>query len=345
MLSFSEFRDIVNTPSRKMVITTHHKPDADGLGSALGLREYLCKKGHDCKVISPTDYPDFLTWMKGNDSVVIYENGGEERSRAIVDEAEIVFCLDFNSLKRIDGLGEYLEKSSVLKVLIDHHLEPEKFADFEFCSTEAAATAELIYELIVKLGDRDLIDKDISESLYAGIMTDTGQFKHNNTSQNVHFVTASLMELGADTAKVGSLIYDTNSFDRLKFLGFVLGQRLTFLPEYHTAYFAISAEDLEKFNSKTGDTEGLVNYALSLEDAVIGALIMERDGGIRISLRSKGDFSVNEFARKHFNGGGHMNAAGGDSDVGLEETVKRFEEILKSYKQELDITKKNYEVA
>ncbi|MFC2126245.1 bifunctional oligoribonuclease/PAP phosphatase NrnA [Bacteroidota bacterium] len=344
MLSFREFREILNTPSRKIVITTHHKPDADGLGSSLGLMGYLCKKGHECTVISPTDYPDFLSWMKGNESVVIYENGEEERAKAIIDEADVIFCLDFNSLKRIDGLGDYLEKSSALKVLIDHHLEPEKFADFEFYDVEAAATAELVYELIVKMDDRNLIDRDIAESLYAGIMTDTGQFKHNNTTQNVHYVTASLMELGADTSKVGTLIYDTNSFDRLKFIGFALSQRLKFLPEYHTAYFVISADDLNRFNSKTGDTEGLVNYALSLDDAVMGALIMERDGQVRISLRSKGDFSVNEFARKHFDGGGHMNAAGGNSYVSLEETVEKFEHILKDYKEELDNSKKNYEV-
>ena len=227
---------------------------------------------------------------------------------------------------------------------MDHHLEPEHFADFEFYSIEAAATAELIYEFIVKMGDRDLIDKDIAESLYAGIMTDTGQFKHKNTTQNVHFVTASLMELGADTAKIGSLIYDTNSFDRLKFVGFALDQRLKFLPEYHTAYFVISADDLKRFNSKTGDTEGLVNYALSLEDAVMGALIIEREDNIRISLRSKGDFSVNEFARKHFDGGGHKNAAGGNSYDNLEDTVRKFENILKNYKEELDQIKKKYEV-
>ena len=344
MLNFRELKEILNRPSQKIVITTHYKPDADGLGSSLGLREYLLKKGHKCSVISPTDYPDFLYWMKGNDSVIIYENSTIEIANSLIDESDLIFCLDFNSLKRIDDLGDYIEKSPALKVLIDHHLDPEPFADFEFCSINAAATAELVYEFIVKMGDRDLIDKDMAESLYAGIMTDTGQFKYNNTTQNVHFVTASLMELGADIAKVGSLIYDTYSFDRLKFLGFALSQRLTFLPDLHTAYFAISASDLKRFNSKTGDTEGLVNYALSLENAVLGALIIEREDGIRISLRSKGSFSVNDFARKHYEGGGHKNAAGGNSYVSLKETVTKFEETLKEYKEELDQIKKTYEV-
>jgi phosphoesterase RecJ-like protein len=258
MLNFKDVKTTLGTP-KNIVIIPHKTPDADALGSSLGLRSYLIKKGHKVQVISPTDYPKFLNWMEGNETVAIYKEDNQEECASMVQKADIVFCLDFNNLARIDDLGLIVQKSHASKFLIDHHLDPDCFADFTFVSIEASATAELIYEFIVKVGDRELIDKAIAECLYAGIMTDTGQFKHNNTNQNVHFVTANLMELGADTSKVASLIYDTNSYDRLKFLGFALSQRLKYMPEYHTAFIAINADDLNKFNSKTGDTEGLVN--------------------------------------------------------------------------------------
>ena len=257
--------------------------------------------------------------------------------KQLVKESELIFCLDFNCLKRINSLGEMVEQSDAVKVLIDHHLDPDKFADYEFWDNSAAATAELIYELINDLGDRALIDRDIAENLYAGIMTDTGQFKHPNTTKNVHLVTAELIDLGADTARVGKMIYDNNSLDRLKFTGYALSRRLKVLKDYRTAYFSISAEDLKRFNSKTGDTEGLVNYALSLKGVVFAAVIIERQECIRLSLRSKGSFSVNEFARLHFDGGGHPNAAGGTSHLSLEDTVTKFVRIVKQYKTELNI--------
>jgi len=335
MLNFKDVKAQLSTP-KNIIIIPHKTPDADALGSSLGLRGYLVKNGHQVQVVSPTDYPKFLNWMEGNETVLIFKSENQEECDNMINNSDIIFCLDFNNLARIDELGNIVRRSSAKKFLIDHHLDPQCFADFDFVSTEASATAELIYEFIVKLGDRDQIDKSIAECLYAGIMTDTGQFKHNNTNQNVHFVTANLMELGADTSKVASLIYDTNSYDRLKFLGFALSQRLKYLPEYHTAFIAISADDLDKFNSQTGDTEGLVNYSLSLDGVVLGVLISERGGEIRLSMRSKGDFSVNEFAKKYFNGGGHKNAAGGTSDFNFEDTVKKFEDIIKIYRDELN---------
>ncbi len=342
MLNIRDLKIFLET-SRKIVITTHHRPDADALGSSLALGNYLRKKGHDAIVISPTDYPRFLHWMEGQKEVVIYTEDKEQKSEKLIKNAELIFCLDFNVLNRIDGLEDLIRKSPAKKVLIDHHLDPEHFADYEYSSIDAAATAELIYEFIVSMGDREIIDKGIAECLYAGIMTDTGQFKHNNVTQNVHFVTANLMALGADTARVGSLIYDNNSFDRIQFLGYALFKKLTFLPEYHAAYIVISQEDQDRFNAQTGDTEGLVNYALSLNEVVLAALIMERDGSVKLSFRSKGDFSVNDFARKHFKGGGHKNAAGGNSEVGLEETVKQYIVILREYRKILAETKNEVE--
>jgi phosphoesterase RecJ-like protein len=341
MQNIKAFKELISTP-KKVVITTHHKPDADALGSSLALASYLEKKGHSVQVISPTDYPNFLAWMDGNDDVLIFSEGNQEKSATFVEEADVIFCLDFSSLKRIDDLGELVAASTAVKVLIDHHLAPDDFAEFKYWSTEAAATAELVYELICKLGDRDLITKHIAESLYAGIMTDTGSFKHSNTTENVFRVSGELIHLGADTAKVSKLIYDNNSIDRIKFIGFALNERLEVLPELQTAYFAISASDLKNFRSQTGDTEGLVNYALSINGIKFAALITEREDAVRISFRSIGDFSVNEFAQKHFKGGGHKNAAGGKSDDTLENTVNKFKSLLEEYKDQLKTKIKEY---
>ncbi len=332
MRNLNYFKELIDSP-RKSVIVTHTKPDADALGSSLGLAGVLKKKKHEVTVISPSDYPEFLEWMKGNDEVINYEaKGGAKKTEKAIQEADLIFCLDFNSLHRVNSIGEKIEKASAKKILIDHHTEPQQFADFEYWSTEAAATAELVYDLMVKIGEKNLIDADIAECLYAGIMTDTGQFKHPNTTKNVHVITAELIEIGADVAKVGKLIYDNNSIDRLKFTGFALSKRLTVLPEYNTAYFAISKRDLQKFNCKTGYTEGLVNYALSLKGVVFACLITEREDGVKLSLRSKGDFPTNQFAKENFNGGGHKNASGGSSDSKLDETVENFVNLLPKYK-------------
>ena len=335
MQKIESLRELLETP-KKIVITTHYKPDADALGSSLGLGNYLKKKGHQVHVISPSDYPDFLKWMEGESEVINYEARKKKKSQLLIEDADFIFCLDFNCLNRINDLGELVRKSTALKVLIDHHLEPEHFAEFELWSTNAAATAELVYELITKFNDRQYIDQSIAECLYAGIMTDTGQFKHPNTTKNIHLVTADLIELGADIAKVRRYIYDNNSLDRLKFTGYALSKKLVVIKNLKTAYFWISADDLKEYNSKTGDTEGLVNYALSLKDVVFSAVIIERPEAVRLSLRSKGGFSVNDFARDHFSGGGHPNAAGGISDKGLEETVIEFERIVKQYEKQLN---------
>ena len=327
------FRGLITIP-QQVVITTHHKPDADALGSSLAFARYLKKKGHQVRVISPTDYANFLVWMQGNDDVVIYE-GNEKFAEKLVLNADIICCLDFSNLSRLHELGKKVAESKAKKILVDHHLEPEDFADFAYWSTSAAATAELVYQLIYDMGDEHMVDKDMADCLYAGIMTDTGSFKHPNTTENVFRVCARLIELGADTAKVAKLIYDSNSVDKVKFLGFALNERLKILPEYNTAYFAISVEDLERFHSQTGDTEGLVNYALSITGIKFAALIVDRSVMIKMSFRSIGDFSANEFARKHFEGGGHKNASGGKSCLSLQDTVDKFENLLKEYKEQL----------
>ncbi|MGE0929469.1 DHH family phosphoesterase [Peijinzhouia sedimentorum] len=320
---------------RKVVITTHHKPDADALGSSLGLAGYLKKKNHQVTVITPTDYPNFLNWMSGNDEVIIFEEGNQEVSAKLIEEAELIVCLDFPVLKRINEMGDLVRNAGGKKLHIDHHPEPEDFADYVLHDTSAASTAELIFDLIHHFGDPELIDAAIGEAIYAGIMTDTGSFKHPNTTKKVHLITAELIDMGVDVSKVSKLIYDNNSVERLQFLGYALSQKLIVLPELRTAYFVISQEDLKKFSSKTGDTEGIVNYALSINGIVFAAVIIDRAVAVKMSFRSVGDFSVNDFARTYFEGGGHKNAAGGQSTTSLEETVSKFRNALAEVKEQL----------
>ncbi len=329
------FAKEISSP-KKIFITTHVKPDADALGSSLGLANYLIKKGHDVCVVTPSDYPSFLNWMEGNESVLDFSHPDQvDQVKKKLEEAEVIFCLDFSVLNRVNELGELIRASDAFVVNIDHHQDPEDFADFRIWSTKAAATCELVYEMIVDLGDKDLIDKGIAECLYAGIMTDTGGFRHPNTTKNVHLVVAELLELGADTSQIANWIYDSNSVNRLKFIGFAISRRLVVREDLHLAYFAISKKDLKKYQSQTGDTEGLVNYALSLEGIKVAALFSEREDGIKISFRSCTDVAVNKFAAAYFNGGGHKNAAGGKSELGLKETVQLFESLIEEHQEEL----------
>lgn len=335
MQNIQPFKDFMGQP-RNVVIVTHHKPDADALGSSLGLAGYLKKTRHTVQVITPSDYPEFLHWMPGNDQVWAFEKDKETVIKERIEQAEIIFCLDFSALNRIHDLTEPVRNSKAKKVLIDHHLEPEPFADFSFWDVNSASTAGLIFDLIVALGDTDKIDENIANCLYAGIMTDTGGFRHSNTRQQEFLVAAELVKRGANPTKVSKLIYDTNSIERLRLMGFVLGEKLKVLPEYNTAYMALTADELKKFGSQTGDTEGFVNYGLSIKGIRLSVTLYERKDQIKLSFRSLGNFSVNELARKHFEGGGHKNASGGSSKTTLEETLQKFLKILPEYKNQLN---------
>jgi bifunctional oligoribonuclease and PAP phosphatase NrnA len=334
MEKLEEFKEMLKKPL-KAVLIPHFKPDADALGSALGLASYLKIKGHSVTVISPSDYPDFLNWMPGHKDVVVYQKDKPSRTAGLIRDADLVFCIDFSSLNRLEGVGEFVKSSSAKKVLVDHHLEPERFADFEKWDNTAASTAELVYELICDLDDCPSITADIANCLYAGLMTDTGGFRHSNTTQRQFHVASDLVARGADPFRVSKLIYDTNSLERLRLLGYVLSTKLQVLPEYKTAYIVLSAEELKKFSSQTGDTEGLVNYGLSVKGIRLSVLISDRKENIKLSFRSLGNFSVNEFARAHFLGGGHRNAAGGQSNLTLDETLQKFLSLLPAYKDAL----------
>jgi bifunctional oligoribonuclease and PAP phosphatase NrnA len=336
MQSLDNLQLLLSTP-KKTVITTHHKPDADALGSSLGWAGYLRKLGHDVTVITPSDYPRFLNWMAGEKDVLDYGNYQQkaEADRKIA-EAEVIFCLDFNSLSRIHSMEPAVKASKSVKVMIDHHLNPDSFASIMFSEPKAAATAQLIYRIIVELGGKDLIDKDIASALYAGIMTDTGSFKYDSTSPEVYRIAADIKELGVDTTRIHRLVFDNTTYDRLRLLGYVLSQKMKLVPEYHTAYITLTKEELKQFNSQTGDTEGLVNYALSIEGVVMAALIIDRTEMIKLSFRSINEFPVNELASSHFEGGGHRNAAGGKASLSLEEVEKKFLSLLPLYKTQIE---------
>lgn len=322
-------KELISSPKR-IVITVHQRPDADALGTGLGLAAFLKKRQHQVHVLAPTAYPSFLDWLPGAPEVIIYSQGNQERSFELLRKAEVIFCVDFPTLNRLHEMEPVVRNATATKVIIDHHPTTEQFGDLIFRETKAAATAELVYEMIEALGEQALVDQDIAECLYAGIMTDTGSFKHANTTSKTHCVVASLMRHGADVAEVNRLIYENNNLNKLKFLGFALNHRFVVLPDLKTAYFFIRAEDYQKYHLQTGDTEGLVDQALAVKGIVFAAAIKEKKNVVRISLRSSGEVPVNLWAKEYFEGGGHQNAAGGVSYLSLEETIKKFEDLVKA---------------
>ncbi|MFD0794805.1 bifunctional oligoribonuclease/PAP phosphatase NrnA [Mucilaginibacter litoreus] len=332
MLDLTSLTELLAQPC-KIVITTHHKPDGDAMGSSLGLYNYLIQQGHHVKVITPTDYPEFLTWMPGNEEVIIYTDN-TELSAQLVADAALIFCLDFNALSRINELGVLVGQSSAYKVMIDHHLEPEDFDDYRHWDINACAAAQLVYDFIVNVLQKpEYINKDVATCLYTGIMTDSASFRLPNTTSDVHRIVANLIDAGANNSRIHELVYNSASENRLRFLGHCLANCLEILPEYHTAIIAVNKADLQRFDINTGDTEGIVNYALSIATIRLAAFIVERTDRVKLSLRSKAEFPANEICKKYFNGGGHRNAAGGHSETSLEETVQKFKNILPEYKK------------
>jgi phosphoesterase RecJ-like protein len=319
---------------RKIVITAHTKPDADAVGSSLGLKLAFDKLGHDVVVIMPNDYPSFIKWMPANDQVKIHE-GNESLCDDIISSADIIIHNDYSGLKRSEGMEAVLRRANGIKVVIDHHLEPENFADFYLWDPKASSTCELVYRLIRLISAEDLLDTDIASCLYAGIMTDTGSFRFPSTSKAVHLILAELLDAGIDHSKIHRLVYDDNDLDRLRLLGFCLSERLTVITDLKTAYITLSQEDLARFNYRQGDTEGIVNYALSVSGITFAAIFMEKEGSVKMSFRSVGTFNASDFAKKHFNGGGHKNAAGGNTDAPFQTVINDFKRILPSYEKEL----------
>ena len=334
MQQISLFYPQLNTPA-KVVVTMHQKPDGDAMGSALGLYHFLIAMGHEVTVISPTNWADFLDWMPGIDKVIDFEKQ-KEKCQAIIAGAGIIFCLDFNVLHRTKHMEQPLMAAQCTKILIDHHEQPQEEAfTYGVSNTAKSSTCEMVYDFIVDSDNADKLTVSMAECLYTGVMTDTGSFRFPATTASVHRMVAALKDIGLQHTKVHNSIYDNFLENRLRFIGYALVNRMEVLYEYNTALMYITRADLQRYNIKTGDTEGLVNYLLTIQGIRFGALVIDRDGERKWSFRSKGAFDVNTFARTHFNGGGHVNAAGGGSYESLEENLKRFKEVITEYQNQL----------
>lgn len=329
MLPIKDFFPQLHSSAR-VVITTHQKPDGDAMGSSLGLMHFLQKLGHEVTVISPTNWASFLNWMPGTSSVIDFEQK-RQIAEKIISEADWIFCLDFNNLPRTKHMETSIAQAKATKILIDHHQEPQEEAfQYGISIPEKSSTCEMVFDFIIESGHKTLLDVTIAECLYTGVMTDTGSFRFPVTTADVHKMIATLKETGLQHQKVHDHIYDSYLENRLRFMGHVLLYRMTVLYEYNTVLLAIPKSDLLKFGIQTGDTEGLVNYPLSILGIKMVAIVIDRDEERKWSFRSKGDVDVNTFARKYFNGGGHFNAAGGRSTDSLETTVKHFHDVIKT---------------
>lgn len=330
--SFKVFKPLISK-AKTISIITHWSPDGDAMGSSLGLYHFLRSLKKNVKVIVPNDYPGFLAWLPGNNTVLNHQKD-EKKTAALIAKSDIIFTLDFNSYGRIEKLGELVAKSTAVKVLIDHHQQPENFADYYFHDVLSCSTCELIHEFICGIAGKKAIDKKIATCLYTGIMTDSGSFRFPSTTAKTHRIVADLIDAGADNDVIYNSVHDDYSKERLKLLGYSLN-KMEVLDDMHTAFISLSQSEQDQYNYQKGDTEGVVNYALSIRGIIFSAFFAERDGVVKISFRSKGKFDVNKFARTHFNGGGHKNAAGGKSDKTLDQTVLDFVDILPLYKKEL----------
>jgi phosphoesterase RecJ-like protein len=334
MQNIEAFYPLLSSPQR-VVITTHQKPDGDAMGSSLGLFHFLKGLNHTVTVISPTNWADFLDWMPGTDSVINFEMN-KEKSLKILEEATVLFCLDFNIFHRTKHLATHLSNATAIKVLIDHHQQPDSASfNYGISDTTKSSTCEMVYDFIVGAGYENNINHEIATCLYTGVMTDTGSFRFPSTKASVHRMVARLKDTGFDHAEVHNHIYDNFLENRLRFIGFALLDRMQVLYEYNTALMYITRQDLHKYDIKTGDSEGLVNYLLTIKGIKFGAIVIDRDEERKWSFRSKGGFDVNQFARNHFEGGGHANASGGRSSASVDETVAHFKEVIKSYKNQL----------
>ena len=332
MENIQDLKKILHIP-QDVVILSHRNPDGDAVGSSIGLSLFLQKNGHNVKIVVPSEYPDFLAWMPQADDILVFDHEPEEVTQ-VINKATLIFCLDFNSLDRIDKAGEVVALSRVPKVMIDHHLFPEPFADYILSDTTASSTCELIYDFVQLLDKEEDLDAVIGDCLFTGILTDTGSFKYSN-SPKLFRTAAKLLELGVDDLRLQDLIFNSMNEKQLRILGHCLYNRMEILPEFKTGIITLTKEDYTHFDIKRGDTEGVVNFMLRMRDVKLAAFIHEQPTIVKLSLRSKGDIDVQDMAKRNFRGGGHKNAAGGASFHSLSITVRRFKEILSEYQHQL----------
>ncbi|RTZ06597.1 bifunctional oligoribonuclease/PAP phosphatase NrnA [Flavobacterium bomense] len=322
---------LLATP-KKIAIIPHRGPDGDAMGSTLALYHFLLKNKHQPVVVSPNEFPDFLAWMPGSETIKIFEKDKQNCTK-ILEEADLIFTLDFNALHRTGDMEQVLSQLKAPFIMIDHHQKPDDYAAITYSDTAFGSTCEMVYNFILFLGKKQDIDKTIGTCIYTGILTDSGSFRFPKTTGTTHRIVAELIDLGVENTEIPSLLFDNSSFGRLQILGRAL-QNMKVLPEHKTAYTTLSQDELNSFDYVKGDTEGIVNYGLSIKGIVFTAIFIENreEKIIKISFRSQGDFDVNQFARDHFNGGGHRNAAGGKSETSMTETIKKFEDLVTTLK-------------
>ena len=329
-----EFKNILDS-SKSIVLTTHHNPDGDAVGSLLGLYHALKSKGYPVLAVSPNGFPDFLTWMPLTDTVIRYS---EQKTKAIdaLFNADTIICLDFNGFKRTEAMGEHLETAKAKKILIDHHPAPESQFDLQFSYTEVSSTCELIYEVLISSFDKDIINIDSAICLFTGIMTDTGSFSYACSRGRTFQIAGELIAKGIDVENVQGMVYNNFSSESMKLMGFSLNEKMKVFPEHKAAYISLTRDELKRYKHHIGDTEGFVNLPLSIKGIVFSVLFVEHETFVKVSLRSRGNFPVNAVSQKHYNGGGHKNAAGGKAFMSLGQAEKNFEDLLKTYSIQLN---------
>jgi phosphoesterase RecJ-like protein len=322
---------LLSTP-KKITIIPHRGPDGDAMGSTLALYHFLVKNNHYPTVISPNDFPDFLAWMPGSETVKIYEKDKEACTK-ILEESELVFTLDFNALHRVGEMEQVLEKLTAPFIMIDHHQKPDDYATYTYSDVAFGSTCEMVYNFISFLDKKQDLDKTIATCIYTGILTDSGSFRFPKTTGTTHRIIAELIDLGVENTLIPTLLFDNSSHNRLQLLGRAL-QNMKVMMDHKTSYTSLTQDELNSFDYVKGDTEGIVNYGLTIKGIVFAAIFIENkeEGIIKISFRSQGNFDVNQFARDHFQGGGHSNAAGGKSEVSMKETLSKFENLVQNLK-------------
>ena len=334
VVSVDAVKEIVDKGNRFTIIV-HRNPDGDAIGSALAWAHYLRLKGKFVDIIAPNSFPDFLKWLPGSDNILLYDTMKNDAD-ALLCSSDAIFCLDFNAMSRVADIADVVNELDIPRLLIDHHLYPENNFTVSISNITACSTAELVYRLIYALGDDDMINKDMAECIYTGIMTDTGNFAYASNRKEIYIIVARLIEAGIDKDKIYRRVFYNYSIDRLRLFGFVMNEKLQVFSNYNASIMTLSHNEIKRFNAVKGDTEGLVNMPLQIKGLRFSCFLREElPGKINVSLRSVDDFPCNAVAAEFFNGGGHKNASGGELYGTMEMAVERFKQALQKYKAEL----------
>ncbi|MFI3289512.1 MAG: DHH family phosphoesterase [Rikenellaceae bacterium] len=317
--------------SQKIAVIAHTNPDGDALGATLAWSRVLRSMGHSVECIAPNRYPYFMEWMEGIKDYIIHKNDSE-RAERVIQESDIIFCMDFNTTSRLEALGAAIDQNTTAKrVLIDHHLSPDKNFDATFSFPEESSTCFVTYSLIEACFRTKVIDNVVADNLYVGMMTDTGNFSFANLSPALFRAVAVLVEQGANIPEINIKVYNSFSEGRARLFGYVVNRKMEIIENGQVAFMSLTEGEMRRHHFQQGDSEGFVNYPLTVGSMKISALFVAHRKFIRVSLRSRGSIDVNLFARKYFNGGGHKNAAGGKSELSMADTIAKFKSAIAEF--------------